>query len=56
MTTAGWAKDVFRFDVLETVSSSAEDPEGELELLEEKYLAEIEETTLYNTDPRIRFR
>jgi len=48
--------DAFRFEVLETVSSTADDPEQELESLEAKYLADLDEQKAYNTGPRIRFR
>ena len=49
-------EEAFTFAVLETVPLSAERPEDELELLEEKYLAELDLETAYNTDARIRFR
>ena len=49
-------EDAFRFAVLETVPTSAEDPEEELERLEEKHLAGLDPSASYNTDSRIRFR
>ena len=49
-------EDAFRFAVLESVPTSAEDPEEELERLEEKHLAGLDPSASYNTDSRIRFR
>jgi hypothetical protein len=49
-------EEAFCFAVLETVPTSAEDPEEELEALEEKHLAGLDLSASYNIDSRIRFR
>lgn len=49
-------KDAFLAQVLETVPAAADDPDGELEKLEEKYLAALDRSNTYNKDDKIRFR
>jgi hypothetical protein len=53
-----FGRDSFVIEVVETLAPSDEpdfDPKRELEILEQKHLAQLDWTTAYNKDDRIRY-